>query len=584
MEWWPFILFIAVALTLLLGYPVAFTLGGVALLVALLASAVGAFELGLLQALPNRLFGIMTNQTLMAVPLFVFMGALLERSKVADDLLNAMSLLAGRLPGGLGLAVVLMGALMAASTGIVGATVVTMGLLALPSMLRQGYDPAFSCGVICASGTLGQIIPPSIVLELMVDLANQIGADPWFNMPHKADDAYMREFAQYVHDNLRPGLKAHVEYSNEVWNFLFEQAHWAAAEARALWGDRAEGDGWMQFYGHRSAEMATIWSDIFAEDMSRLVRVFGVHTGWGGLEAGALNAPLSVQKGGPRPADLFDAYAVTGYFGLEFSAEGFEETILKWIAEGETSGQGYQLPIERLAARVKEKGLLALTQEYWPYHAKVAADHGMQLMMYEGGTHIIGREAWVHDDTLTAFLNAFNYSPEMADIYQDLLAAWDAAGGTFFNAFVDVAKPSKWGSWGALRHLGDSNPRADVLTAYNAAGAKWASDRGADAFEAGDIIFGTDGSDILNGTQYPDVLIGGAGDDEFYPDAGKNHVHGGAGNDHVVLPGFLEEYRFAAEGPRLVASSDLGVTRLVAVETLSFSETPELILSTSDLF
>ena len=173
MEWWPFILFIAVALTLLLGYPVAFTLGGVALLVALLASAVGAFELGLLQALPNRLFGIMTNQTLMAVPLFVFMGALLERSKVADDLLNAMSLLAGRLPGGLGLAVVLMGALMAASTGIVGATVVTMGLLALPSMLRQGYDPAFSCGVICASGTLGQIIPPSIVLVLLGDvLAN----------------------------------------------------------------------------------------------------------------------------------------------------------------------------------------------------------------------------------------------------------------------------------------------------------------------------------------------------------------------------------------------------------------------------
>ena len=157
MEWWPFILFIAVALTLLLGYPVAFTLGGVALLVALLASAVGAFELGLLQALPNRLFGIMTNQTLMAVPLFVFMGALLERSKVADDLLNAMSLLAGRLPGGLGLAVVLMGALMAASTGIVGATVVTMGLLALPSMLRQGYDPAFSCGVIVLRGLWGRL-------------------------------------------------------------------------------------------------------------------------------------------------------------------------------------------------------------------------------------------------------------------------------------------------------------------------------------------------------------------------------------------------------------------------------------------
>jgi len=163
-------LFVAAGLSLLAGFPVAFTLAGVALLFALIGVMTGIFDAAFLTAFPSRIFGIMNNETLIAVPVFVFMGVMLERSKLADQLLQALAQLMRRVPGGLGLAVMLVGTLMAASTGIVGATVVTMGLLSLPTMLRNRYTPAIATGTICAAGTLGQIIPPSIVLILLADV------------------------------------------------------------------------------------------------------------------------------------------------------------------------------------------------------------------------------------------------------------------------------------------------------------------------------------------------------------------------------------------------------------------------------
>ena len=164
------LLFISVCLVLLTGYPVAFALAGTALLFSFIGMLTGTFDTAFLTALPNRLYGIMTNMTLIAVPLFIFMGVMLEKSKVADKLLDTMALLFGSLRGGLGISVILVGMLLAASTGIVGATVVTMGLLSLPTMLKRGYDPAIATGTICASGTLGQIIPPSIILILLGDV------------------------------------------------------------------------------------------------------------------------------------------------------------------------------------------------------------------------------------------------------------------------------------------------------------------------------------------------------------------------------------------------------------------------------
>ncbi|HTF84019.1 MAG TPA: TRAP transporter large permease subunit [Cellvibrio sp.] len=169
-EFIPLLMFAAVCVALMLGYPVAFTLAGVALLFAGVGIVTGYFDPSWLRTFPARLFGIMTNYTLVAVPLFVFMGVMLEKSRLAEALLENMTKACGRLPGGLGISVVVVGALLAASTGIVGATVVTMGLLSLPTMLKRGYSPAFATGTICATGTLGQIIPPSIALVLLGDV------------------------------------------------------------------------------------------------------------------------------------------------------------------------------------------------------------------------------------------------------------------------------------------------------------------------------------------------------------------------------------------------------------------------------
>ena len=169
-EFLPLVMFAVVFAALLAGYAVAPTLAGVALLFAFGGAAFGVFDLKDLGFLPGRLFGIVTNQTLIAVPLFVAMGVTLERTRIAETLLESLSALMGRMRGGLGIAVTLVGMMMAASTGIVGATVVTLGLLSLPTMLRHGYDPKLATGTICATGTLGQIIPPSIALVLLGDV------------------------------------------------------------------------------------------------------------------------------------------------------------------------------------------------------------------------------------------------------------------------------------------------------------------------------------------------------------------------------------------------------------------------------
>jgi tripartite ATP-independent transporter DctM subunit len=169
-EWLAALLFFSVVLVLLAGFPVAFSLGGTALIFAGIGIISGNFNEALLLGLPNRIYGIMTNETLVAVPLFVFMGVTLERARIAEELLETLSGLFGTLRGGLGISVTLVGMLLAASTGIVGATVVTMGLLSLPTMLKRGYSPEVAAGTICASGTLGQIIPPSIILVMLGDV------------------------------------------------------------------------------------------------------------------------------------------------------------------------------------------------------------------------------------------------------------------------------------------------------------------------------------------------------------------------------------------------------------------------------
>ncbi|GAB5463986.1 MAG: hypothetical protein HoeaKO_40770 [Hoeflea alexandrii] len=169
-EYLDLIMFVALVGAILLGFPVSFSIAGVAVVFAYLGWAMGAMDITLMGATGQRIFGLISNQVLIAIPLFVLMGAVLEKSRIAEELLDTMGRLFGQLRGGLGISVVLVGALLAASTGIVGATVVAMGMIALPTMLRSGYDPRVASGIVCTAGTLGQIIPPSTLLIILADV------------------------------------------------------------------------------------------------------------------------------------------------------------------------------------------------------------------------------------------------------------------------------------------------------------------------------------------------------------------------------------------------------------------------------
>ncbi len=402
-----------------------------------------------------------------------------------------------------------------------------------------------------------------VPVEVMVDLANRIGADPWFTLPHMADDAYVRAFATYVEARLAPERRVYAEWSNEVWNFLFPQAHWAADQAAARW-DGAEGDAWMQYAGLRAAQVADIWAEVFAGQENRLIRVAATQTSWPGLEEALLEAPLAQGEGLPAPAESFDAYAVAGYFGNELGTDERVDEVLGWAAEPDGFAQA--------AEALRNGSLGQLIDEGFPYHARVADRYGLHMVMYEGGTHAVGLGDNVWNPELTDFLTRFSYSPEMASLYAELLAGWRADGGTLFNAFVDVSAASQWGSWGALRHLDDSNPRWATLMAYNATAGGW-GDRPEGAFAHGVYRFGGVGSDELRGTPERDVFVAGDGNDRLFLGPG-DHAHGGAGLDVAVFPGRASDYALMEEGGTYVLNGPDGPIWTVAIEVAEFTDEP----------
>ena len=194
--------------------------------------------------------------------------------------------------------------------------------------------------------------------------------------------------------------------------------------------------------------------------------------------------------------------------------------------------------------------------------------------MYEGGTHVVGRGVQSGDDRFTEFYGTYNYSPEMAGLYADLLSAWDAVGGTMFNAFVDVSAPSQYGAWGALRHLDDSNPRWATLMAWNArpAGAPRA------AFAHGVTLVGSDASEEITGTAQDDVITGGGGNDIVITRGGRDIVHGGTGTDRAILPGNADDYTQQWQGETLILTAGpRQVVRLRGIEEMVFDGGPDSV-------
>lgn len=324
-----------------------------------------------------------------------------------------------------------------------------------------------------------------VPVEIMVDLANRLGVNAWFNIPHLADDGFVQAHAELVKSRLSPGLTAYVEFSNEVWNWQFTQTRWADEQAQALWSAR---DAGMQYYGKRAAEVAQIWSAVFQDRPDRLINVISSQTGWLGLEEAVLNTPL--WRDGPAGA-YFDAYAITGYFGGILGTQERAPIMREWISESRAiaeeaardqglSGVEFDRYLEKhqyrhanaLAGRELMDGSVSgvitdtvadLIHNTWPYHAEVARSRGLELIMYEGGSHVVGIGAMADDDALTDFFTQFNYSHEMGALYKELLAGWSQTGGQMFNAYSDIYAPNKWGSWGALRFLSDDNPRWRAL-------------------------------------------------------------------------------------------------------------------------
>lgn len=334
-----------------------------------------------------------------------------------------------------------------------------------------------------------------VPLEIMIRLANETGAEPWISLPHRADDEFFAEAAALIREQLDPDLRAWIELSNETWNWSFNQAQDAIRFAEDRWGDRNQ---WQQWYAMRAAQMVQIFDQVFDGQEDRLVRVLATHTGWLGLEEQLL-APLwqAESPDNPSPPELFDAYAITGYFSallgydekIDFTRGWVEDARATARADGQARGLGgqaledhiRQMSHDILRPRLieemrdgrhsgdKRDTIQTYLNETLPYHLGVAQDWGLDLVAYEGGTHLVGVGAHMRDEVLADLFIDVNYSDGMGALYTDLLQGWFAAGGGQFVHYSDVRRPSIWGSFGALRHLTDHNPRWDALVGFDPA-------------------------------------------------------------------------------------------------------------------
>jgi hypothetical protein len=301
-------------------------------------------------------------------------------------------------------------------------------------------------------------------IEIMVALSNKIKADPWFNMPHQATDEYITKFAQTVKERLDPNLKVYVEFSNEVWNWSFQQAQYALQQGKARWG-QDKGDAFFQWYGMRAAQTCDSWKSVFGNQKNRVACVIGTQRGYKGLENYALECPYWVAEGNkPCYQHGIDAYAIAGYFSGGLGAPENSSTVESWLNEPD-GGFGKALK------QLKEGGLLGNFKDSLPdaynefqYHSDIAKKKGLKLVAYEGGQHITGAGGVENNEKLTKFFIELNRRPEMSDLYTQLLKDWQRAGGTLFMHFVDAGQPSKWGSWGALEYIDQKgSPKYNAL-------------------------------------------------------------------------------------------------------------------------
>ena len=301
-------------------------------------------------------------------------------------------------------------------------------------------------------------------LEVMLVLANRLGIDPWFCMPHQATDEYITNFATLVKEKLAPNRTVYVELSNEVWNGQFQQAHYASEQGKSRWGDRE--DAYMQWYGMRTAQMAELWKQVFADQGDRLVTIMATQTVWLGLEDSALDCPQWVQEGHNSCYQSVDAYAIAGYFSRNMTNSKNAATIKSWISSEPGGGFGKAFLHLQEGELLEAEGYydsLPGVLKLFQYHAEVAQQRSLKLIAYEGGQHLVSSD----DEELTKFFIELNRQPMMGELYTQLLNQWKTVGGTLFMNYSDIGQPSRWGSWGVLEHIDQKNsPKYDALVNF----------------------------------------------------------------------------------------------------------------------
>ncbi len=421
-----------------------------------------------------------------------------------------------------------------------------------------------------------------VPVEYLVQLANEVGADPWFTMPHDAEADYVRNFARYVRDNLDPALVARVEYSNETWNTAFKHTRWLARQAKdAGWGDARHA-----YHTKRATEVALIWNEVFGTAAkTRLRHVMGAQAvnAWGSNQR--LEAEMWRKKEPGAfvpPATIFDELAITHYFGSPTVRDPDMRTeLLQKIRDPRVDAEAW------LAKRLMDPrydGSIPALKVFWQEQANVAKKHGLRLVAYEGGQHVhhffaIKGVPKKDVDTLTTFMAEFVRSAHMADLYEASWQAWAEVSDGPFMQYEEIGLVSKWGAWGLRSSLDDTSPRAERVDRLNARSTPWWDSAGGPQYQQGVVRRGSDASDTLRGTLQEDYLIGKGGDDILQPGPGDDGIHGGAGYDRVALPGTLADHELRLSGAGITVSGPGGRDMLISVEQLDFAEGGSVVIA-----
>lgn len=421
----------------------------------------------------------------------------------------------------------------------------------------------------------------------MVALANEIGSDPWLNIPHMADEEFIREFATYVRDNLDPNLQVRVEYSNETWNYAFKQTKWLLSEAKSEWGD--DGNVFhktLNYHVKKAVETALIWEEVFGEQAdARLINVIGSQSGsWGANQL--LTAPLWKEyepENYVDPTSVFEELAVTTYFGgATVSKVELRTELLEKIQDPNIDAEAWLL--EKMMDPEYSGSVPAKLQQLQET-SEVIESFGLNMVAYEGGQHVHHSFA-VRDlteeqiDLLTEFMTDFVRSPEMAELYQALWDGWAAISENPFMQFGDITGSTPRGSWGIYTSLDDTNPRAELLEELNATTDPWWDAVGGIHYQNGVTLIGSDEGEIHMGSAQEDYLVGKGGDDVFVLGLGDDGAHGGDGYDVVVMRGALADYTVTKDGNVVTVEGPEGTDTLVEVEAIRFSSGEVLDLTT----